>query len=255
MRIYLLVSLLFLQSLVACQQHPADSQATAVANLGFQPFSAVGEVLENASSVAANIVFQSADGGQTWQDFSAGLPPKLAVGRVYADDNSIYLASENALYYRGTALVAPVWANDFFLGEHISDIFPGKNGLYATAYGDGFFKGIPGTNFWNPMDHALRDKTIRCVLETPDGTVFVGCESGLYKSADGGKSWDQMLAKEGVNIAAVTTETNSKDKVAIITAVLEVFDLAQLSRILHKISRLPNIVEAYRPEPRVGQGG
>lgn len=199
MRIYLLVSLLFLQSLVACQQHPADSQATAVANLGFQPFSAVGEVLENASSVAANIVFQSADGGQTWQDFSAGLPPKLAVGRVYADDNSIYLASENALYYRGTALVAPVWANDFFLGEHISDIFPGKNGLYATAYGDGFFKGIPGTNFWNPMDHALRDKTIRCVLETPDGTVFVGCESGLYKSADGGKSWDQMLAKEGVN--------------------------------------------------------
>ena len=53
----------------------------------------------------------------------------------------------------------------------------------------------------------------------------------------------------------VTTETNSKDKVAIITAVLEVFDLAQLSRILHKISRLPNIVEAYRPQPRVGSGG
>ena len=64
-----------------------------------------------------------------------------------------------------------------------------------------------------------------------------------------------VVAKEGVNIAAVTTETNPKDKVAIVNAVLEVFDLAQLSRILHKISRLPNIVEAYRPEPRVGQGG
>ncbi len=226
MRIHMLVLFLFIQSLVACQQNPAESQTTAAASLGFQPFSAeisntkdsvynaaagldfqpfsaFGEIPEKASSVAANIVFQSADGGQTWQDLSAGLPPKLAVGRVHADGNEVYLATEDGLYHRSTALVAPVWSKDIFLGEKISNVFPGQNGLYASIYGSGFFKGIPGAGFWNSMDNTLRDKTVRSVLETPDGTVFVGCESGLYKSADGGKSWKQLFADQGVNSLAL----------------------------------------------------
>ncbi len=200
----MLLLFLFVQSLVACQQNPAESQTTAAASLDFQPFSGFGEISENTASVAANIVFQSADGGETWQDLSAGLPAKLAVGRVYADGNQVYLATEDGLYHRSTALVAPVWAKDFFLGERISDIFPGQNGLYASIYGSNLFKGIPGTGFWNSMDNALRDKTVRSVLEAPDGAVFVGCESGLYKSVDGGKIWNQMLANDGINSLAVS---------------------------------------------------
>ena len=204
MRIHMLVLFLFIQSLVACQQNPAESQTTAAASLAFDPVSGFLEMPEATSPVAANIVFQSADGGQTWQDLSAGLPAKLAVGRVYADENEVYLATEKGLYHRSTALVAPVWANDIFLGEEISNIFPGQNGLYASIYRSGFFKGIPGTGFWNSMHDALKDKTVRSVLETPDGTVFVGCESGLYKSIDGGKSWKQVFEKEGINSLAVS---------------------------------------------------
>jgi photosystem II stability/assembly factor-like uncharacterized protein len=159
-------------------------------------------MLENAP--AANIVFQSADGGQTWQDVSEGLPAKLAVGRVYADGNEVYLASESGLYHRSAALVAPVWAKEFFPDEKVTNIFPGQNGLYASIYRSGFFKGMPGTGIWRSMDNTLSDKTVRSVLETPDGTVFVGCESGLYKSANDGNSWKQVFAEAEINSLAVS---------------------------------------------------
>ena len=54
------------------------------------------------------------------------------------------------------------------------------------------------------MHNSLEDHTVRTVLETPDGVVFVGCESGLYKSADGGNSWKQVYAEDGINSLAVS---------------------------------------------------
>lgn len=203
MRIHILALLLFFQSLVACQQHQRDSQLTAAASLAFHPLTDFQPILENALP-AANIVFQSEDGGQTWQDVSAGLPANLAVGRAFADGNEIYLASESGLYHRSTALVAPNWAKEFFPNEKVTNIFPGQNGLYASIYNSGFFKGIPGTGIWNDMHATLSDKTVRTVLETPDGAVFVGCESGLYKSADGGNSWKQVFAEAEINSLAMS---------------------------------------------------
>lgn len=203
MRIHILALLLFFQSLVACQQHQRDSQLTAAAGLELHHLTAFQPILENALP-AANIVFQSGDGGQTWQDVSAGLPANLPVGRVYADGNQVHLATENGLYHKSAALVAPKWEKEFFPDEKITNIFPGQNGLYVSIYNSGFFKGIPGTGIWNAMDNALNDKTVRAVLESPDGTVFVGCESGLYKSSDGGKTWKQVFAEEAVNSLAAS---------------------------------------------------
>ncbi|MCW3106202.1 MAG: glycosyl hydrolase [Segetibacter sp.] len=48
---------------------------------------------------AANIVFKSTDGGQTWQDISEGLPEPVqdnyGIGRnvFFADDNGLYLTA------------------------------------------------------------------------------------------------------------------------------------------------------------------
>lgn len=203
MQIQIVVFLLFFQSLVACQQHQRDSQLTAAAaGLAFQPLTDFQQCHKKAT--ATNIVFQSTDAGQTWQDVSAGLPANLPVGRAFADGNEIYLASESGLYHRSTALVAPVWEKEFFPDEKITNIFPGQNGLYASIYSSGFYKGLPGTGIWNAMHNTLSDKTVRTVLETPDGTVFVGCESGLYKSADGGNSWKRVFAESQINSLALS---------------------------------------------------
>jgi len=222
MRIHILALLLLIQSLVACQQHQRDSQPTAAASLASQPFTEFQQTLDSVPTAglafqpltdfqqmlenapAANIVFQSSDDGQSWQDVSSGLPAKIAVGRVFADGNQVYLASESGLYYRSAALVAPVWAKEFFPDDKITNIFPGQNGLYASIYSSGFFKGLPGTGIWMSMHDALKDKTVRSVLETPEGIVFVGCESGLYKSADSGNSWKQVFAETEINSLAMS---------------------------------------------------
>ncbi len=55
-----------------------------------------------------------------------------------------------------------------------------------------------------------------------------------------------IVAGEGVNMAAASAITNKKDHTAVVTATLEVRSMNQLSRILNKVDRLPNVVEARR---------
>ncbi len=55
-----------------------------------------------------------------------------------------------------------------------------------------------------------------------------------------------VVANEKVNISTANAVTDKTDNSAIITTTLEVSDVKQLSRILSRINRLPNVVEAHR---------
>ena len=56
-----------------------------------------------------------------------------------------------------------------------------------------------------------------------------------------------LLTNEGVNIADVSV--NVKQAQADLKLVVEVRDLAQLSRVLTRIESLPNVLEAQRTRP------
>jgi GTP pyrophosphokinase len=56
-----------------------------------------------------------------------------------------------------------------------------------------------------------------------------------------------LLQNEGVNIADVSVNYNRT--VADIKLVIEIRDLAQLSRVLTRIESLPNVLEAQRTKP------
>jgi photosystem II stability/assembly factor-like uncharacterized protein len=197
MRTHLFAILLLSQSFTACQSQ--ENASVAVSNANFKAVAVSQKSLEKSMPVASNIIFQSADGGQTWQDVSEGLPVNLTVRRVYANDGEVLLASGRALYRSGASSTAPAWEDAIFLDVEISGFFGGKVGPYITSYENGFFKNIPGTNVLIPLHNALKDKTIRAGLETLNGTLFVGCESGLYKSTDEGNTWKQVFSENGVN--------------------------------------------------------
>jgi RelA/SpoT family (p)ppGpp synthetase len=55
-----------------------------------------------------------------------------------------------------------------------------------------------------------------------------------------------IVAAEGVNMSAASAATNKKDHIATITATLEIKGVNQLSRILNKVDRLSNVLEARR---------
>lgn len=54
-----------------------------------------------------------------------------------------------------------------------------------------------------------------------------------------------IVADEGVNMSSVSS-TSMRDKTALISATLEIGNASQLTRILNKIDRLPNVIEARR---------
>jgi len=199
-----LLSLLFLfESLFSCGLSQEKVQISE-ANLDTQPKATCQQDPLKAVPSASNIVFQSNDLGQTWLDVSAGLPEGVSIGRVLANEGEIVMASSSQLFRSGSSTKAPIWKNQLLQTAllqniEISNLFHGKNGMYVSSYRHGFFKELPGANLWMPMDHALEDKTVRSVLEIADGTLFVGVESGLFKSVDGGASWKQVIADMGIN--------------------------------------------------------
>jgi GTP pyrophosphokinase len=55
-----------------------------------------------------------------------------------------------------------------------------------------------------------------------------------------------LVADERVNMRNIEAMTGQKDNLAVITATLEIQDISQLTRIMTKIDRLPNIQEVRR---------
>ena len=147
----------------------------------------------------ANLVFRSADGGQTWQDISDGFPEPVkddnGGGRsvFFADDNGLWLTDGNGIYHSKPNFTAPFWTKAFIPDEHNS-ITPGKNGIFAYNSLSGILQKTIGTNVWSPVFTDFKDKRVRGVLETAGGTIFISTDKGLFKSTDRGKTWKTLPA-------------------------------------------------------------
>jgi GTP pyrophosphokinase len=55
-----------------------------------------------------------------------------------------------------------------------------------------------------------------------------------------------VVADEAINLSAANVVTRKKDHMATMMVTLEIADIDQLSRVLTRIERLPNVVEARR---------
>lgn len=204
MHIHLIVLLCFSQSFVACQNDSENARSLA-ANFGLESVAATLPTPEKKQPSSTGIVFQSTDGGQTWQDASAGLPDDFQAYTMLNRDGEIVMGSETGLFRSTKPPVAEAWEKDFFSGERITSIFPGRDGLYLCNYGTGVFQKMAGGGICLPMFTTLKDPTIHAVLETPNGNVLVGSDNGIFKSADSGKSWKHVF-EEGMVLSLVAAD-------------------------------------------------
>jgi photosystem II stability/assembly factor-like uncharacterized protein len=173
---------------------------------------------EGKSAEVANIIFKSTDGGKTWQDISKGLPENLQKSGVwshgfFANDRGLYLRAGNGVYHNEPNSTTPFWTKEIIPGKQ-REIAPGKNGIFAYNFRGQFLQKINGTSGWSPVytnfqEQAVRiDKTIdwmyrnykerwvRTVFETAGGTVFI-VSSGLFRSTNKGKTWEQVRVGVG----------------------------------------------------------
>jgi photosystem II stability/assembly factor-like uncharacterized protein len=216
MRIPLFAFLLFSQSFIACQQVQEKALPLAADLTVKSPLDPIGQGFGTAGQPAAKIIFQSADGGQSWQDISAGLPGDMPADETVecflAHNGEVLLSTEQGLYRSLSSSAVPVWGKDFVLTERTIALFPGRTGPYALSIRSGFFQNM-AKDIWAPAFADLKkSQMLRTALEAPDGAVFVGCDNGIFKSADQGKTWKHVFetgwVREIVESGGVLIATN-----------------------------------------------
>ncbi len=165
----------------------------------------------DVESGATNIMFQSKDGGKTWEDISHGLPDNEQPEDFFAGEADLYLRVKNVLYSSKSNLKTPVWEKENALDLPRASIAFNHSGVMAYNYEGQIFQKTPSAGTWLPIYTNFKKNSMRTILETSDGTVFLGCDNGLYRSVDKGQSWKQvqnkgwamnMVESEGVLIGA-----------------------------------------------------
>jgi photosystem II stability/assembly factor-like uncharacterized protein len=169
---------------------------------------------------ATNIIFQSNDGGQTWQDISQGLPENESPEGFFAGESDVYLYVNKIMYRSKSNLETPVWEKENALDPRSTSIAFNRSGVMAYNYDGQIYQRMPSAGRDSPDSYRDRDwlpvytnfqkHLMRTIFETSDGTIFLGSDHGLYKSADRGQNWKQvqnegwvmeMVESEGVLIA------------------------------------------------------
>lgn len=141
---------------------------------------------------ATNIIYQSNDGGQTWQDVSSSLPVNQQPEDFFAGESDVYLRVKNVLYRSKSTPKNLVWEKETFLDPRSTSIAFNRSGVVAYNYDGLVYQKKPAVGTWSPIYTNFKRHTMRTVVELSDGTVFLGCDVGLYKSADKGRNWKQV---------------------------------------------------------------
>ena len=161
-------------------------------------------------SVPVNIVFKSTDGGKTWQDISEGLPEIEQPVNFFAGESDIYLHVKNVMYHSKSDFKTPVWEKENLPDPQSASIVFNRSGVMAFNNQGQIYQKMPAAETWSPIHTNFKTQRMRTIFETSDGTVFLGSNNALYKSADKGKNWKQVqnegwvmnvVESEGVLIA------------------------------------------------------
>lgn len=116
-------------------------------------------------SAATNIIFQSKDGGQTWQDISQSLPENEQPEGFFAGESDLYLRVNNVMYHSPANLKSPVWEKETGLDPRSNSIVFNRSGVIAYNYDGQVYQKTPASG-WLPVYTNFKKQTLRTIYET-----------------------------------------------------------------------------------------
>ncbi len=167
---------------------------------GFTSTAVTGQGMGKITSGTGNIVFQSADGGQTWQDISAGLPEGLKPWTFFAGEGELMLCTEKGVYKNSTAFDTAHWEKEMSMEQQLTHVSAGPTGVMAVSNNSQILQKLNDTGVWMPIFTNFKPKYVSTVFTAKDGSIFIGChvrwdrgQNGIFKSADQGKTWKHVM--------------------------------------------------------------
>ncbi len=139
-------------------------------------------------------MFRSADGGQSWQAASAGLPntwvQALAVG-----GDALYAGTYGGVFRSADGGQNWQAASAGLTNSYVNALTVGGDALYAGTYG-GVFRSADGGQSWQAASAGLTNSYVNALAVGGDA-LYAGTYGGVFRSADGGQSWERL---KGVRI-------------------------------------------------------
>jgi photosystem II stability/assembly factor-like uncharacterized protein len=181
-------------------------------------------------------VFKSTDGGSSWSVMNSGMKASLVDSIAVDPQNSHTLYAELGRHLLKTADGGTSWSladsglPGSGLGPLAIDTLKPSN-LYVAAWDPAFmsariFKSTDGALNWNELDSQpdLSFAVALAVDPKNSGTLYLGTGGGVFKTTDGGASWQDTHAP-AANVSALTFDP--KDS-RIIYALTETRNSAQV---------------------------
>jgi photosystem II stability/assembly factor-like uncharacterized protein len=117
---------------------------------------------------ATNIIYQSNDGGQTWQDISFGLPENELPQGFFAEASEVYVRGKDAIYRSKSNLKKTVWEKQNALDPRSTSIVFNRSHEMPLA---------------------------------AEGVLLATGQQGIKRSTDAGGTWEWVISEGGVGIA------------------------------------------------------
>ncbi|MCY3833128.1 MAG: hypothetical protein OXG85_08920 [Chloroflexi bacterium] len=146
-------------------------------------------------------LYRAGDAGASWERLRASsesVTTAVAVSPAFADDRSVFAAVKGGVlrssdggdnWYTASFPAPP----PLFSSLIVSPDFARDGFLLASTLEDGVFSSTDRGLRWQSWNFGLFDLSVLCLALSPawssDETVFAGTETGLYRSANGGRAW------------------------------------------------------------------
>lgn len=173
-------------------------------------FIADHEVIPYPQPGRDNLILRSDDAGETWHDISQGLPDPERLENFFVGAGELHVLGKDRMYRSQDGIHPPVWEAEIFLDPALTSMAFTKSAIFAFNYNGNIYRKTT-VGMWLPVYSSFKAKWVRTIFEASNGTVFIGCDSGLYKSNDNGETWKHvhdeglvidLVEAEGVLIAA-----------------------------------------------------